>query len=185
MMFQETPLAGAFVLTPELLHDDRGFNARAWCQREFDSHGLVSSVVQLNTIVNHRRGTLRGLHYQAAPAAQAKLFRCVRGSVFDVIVDLREESATYGQWFSIELSAGTRRMLYVPRRFAQGFITLEDDTELLYQVSAFHAPECERGIRYDDPAFGIEWPIPPSVISDKDTRWPDFQIATRVAGALG
>ncbi len=174
MVFSETPLPGAFLIDVERRSDDRGFNARAWCEREFEAQGLVSRMVQANTIVNHRKGTLRGLHYQAGAAAEAKVFRCVRGAIFDVIVDLREESPTYTQWFGVELTAESRRMLYVPRRFAQGFVTLADDTELFYHVSAFYAPECERGIRYDDPAIGIAWPVGPTVISEKDLGWPDF-----------
>lgn len=184
MTFHETPLAGAYLIDPEPRHDDRGFNARAWCQREFRAHQLVPRIAQTNIIFNHRKGTLRGLHYQVAPAAETKVFRCIRGAVFDVIVDLREDSPTYLRWFGVELTAASRRMLYVPRRFAQGFITLEDDTELLYQASAFHTPECERGLRYDDPALDIEWPMPPSVISAKDRQWAPFRPVPAHAGAL-
>jgi dTDP-4-dehydrorhamnose 3,5-epimerase len=184
MTFRETPLAGAYLVEPELRHDSRGFNARQWCQREFEAQKLASTVVQANMIFNHAKGTLRGLHYQVPPAAETKVFRCIRGSIFDVIVDLRDESPTFMQWFGVELTSASRRMLYVPQRFAQGFVTLEDDTELLYQVSAFHTPACERGIRYDDPAFAIRWPLAPSVISEKDTRWPDFRPAAATLGAL-
>jgi dTDP-4-dehydrorhamnose 3,5-epimerase len=174
MIFTETPLAGAYLIDLEPLPDERGFYARAWCTREFEALDLVSRVVQANVIFNHRAGTLRGLHYQVEPASETKIFRCVKGAIFDVIIDLRPESTTYKQWFGTELSAASRRMLYVPRGFAQGFITLADETELLYQVSAFYTPACERGIRYDDPEFRIEWPVQPRVISEKDTRWPDF-----------
>jgi dTDP-4-dehydrorhamnose 3,5-epimerase len=179
MMFTPTPLAGAYLIDPEPRPDERGFNARIWCEREFAEQQLVSHMVQTNVIVNHRRGTLRGLHYQTGDAAEAKIFRCIRGAIFDVIVDLREESPTYRSWFGVELRAASRRMLYVPRRFAQGFLTLEDDTELMYQVSSFYTPAAERGIRYDDAAFGIAWPLPPAVISKKDASWPDFDRAGR------
>jgi dTDP-4-dehydrorhamnose 3,5-epimerase len=174
MIFTETPLAGAYLIDLEPLRDERGFYSRAWCTREFEARGLVAHMVQANAIFNHRAGTLRGLHYQVAPASESKIFRCINGAVFDVIVDLRDGSPTYKQWFGTELTAASRRMLYVPRGFAQGFITLADETELFYQVSAFYTPACERGIRYDDPAFRIEWPLQPRVISEKDTRWPDF-----------
>jgi dTDP-4-dehydrorhamnose 3,5-epimerase len=174
MKFIETPLDGAFLIDMEPYRDARGLNARLWCEREFKAHGLMSHVAQANTIINHRKGTLRGLHYQIGAAAQAKVFRCIRGAVFDVIIDLREESPTYGKWFGVELSADTYRVLYVPQRFAQGFIALTDETELMYTASALHTPECERGIRYDDPAFAIEWPMAPAVISDKDQQWPKF-----------
>ena len=178
MIFTETQLAGAFLIDLEPRRDERGFNARAWCRREFEARDLVPDIMQANVIFNHRAGTLRGLHYQVAPAAETKIFRCIKGAIFDVIIDLREGSPTYKQWFGTELNAASRRMLYVPRGFAQGFITLTDETELLYQVSAFYTPACERGLRYDDPAFGIEWPLQPSVVSEKDKRWPDFIAAT-------
>lgn len=174
MIFTETPLAGAYLVDLEARVDDRGFNARAWCQREFEAQGLVATVVQTNVIFNHSKGTLRGLHFQTGSAAEAKLFRCIRGAIFDVIVDLRPESPTFMKWFGVELTAASRRMLYVPRRFAQGFLTLEDETELLYQVSAFYTPEKEGGFRYDDPAFDIAWPLAPQVMSEKDKRWPAF-----------
>ena len=177
MIFTETPLSGAYLIDVEPRHDERGFYARAWCRREFEACNLVPDIMQANVIFNHRAGTLRGLHYQVAPAAETKIFRCIKGAIFDVIIDLRESSPTYKQWFGTELAATSRRMLYVPRGFAQGFITLADETELLYQVSAFYTPACERGVRYDDPAFGIEWPLRPSVMSEKDRRWPDFMAA--------
>jgi dTDP-4-dehydrorhamnose 3,5-epimerase len=181
MIFSETPLAGAYLIDLEPRADERGFNARAWCAREFAEHGLEARPEQSNVIFNHRRGTLRGLHYQLEPFAETKLFRCITGAIFDVIVDLREESPTFRQWFGVELTAASRRMLYVPRRFAQGFLTLTDDTELLYQVTACHTPVAERGIRYDDPAFAIRWPSAPVVMSAKDSQWPDF--AASLAGS--
>jgi dTDP-4-dehydrorhamnose 3,5-epimerase len=174
MIFTETPLAGAFVIDIEPIADDRGFNARSWCVREFEAHGLPTGLVQHNIIRNRRRGTLRGLHYQASPFAQSKLFRCTRGAIYDVIVDLRPDSPTYLGWFGVELSADSYRMIFVPEQFGQGFLTLTDDAELVYQVSEFHTPAAERGARYDDPAFGIKWPAPIVVLSEKDRRWPPF-----------
>jgi dTDP-4-dehydrorhamnose 3,5-epimerase len=179
MIFTETPLAGAFLIDLQPNADARGFHARMWCEREFEAHHLVARIAQTNVLLNHQQGTLRGLHYQTGEAAEAKVFRCVRGAVYDVIVDMREESPSYRQWFGVELAAGRHRMLYVPQRFAQGFITLTDETELLYQTSAFYTPGSEAGIRYDDPAFKIEWPMTPVIISDKDTRWPDFSKRTK------
>jgi dTDP-4-dehydrorhamnose 3,5-epimerase len=172
--FTETTLKGAYVIDIEKLQDDRGFNARAVCQKEFAAHGLISGFVQANILFNRKKGTLRGFHYQIPPCAETKLFRCVRGAVFDVIIDLRPESRTYKKWVGVELSAANYKMLYLPGRFAQGFITLVDDTELFYQVSEFYSPGHERGIRYDDPAFGVSWPIPVDVISNKDKSWPNY-----------
>lgn len=174
MIFTETELPGAYLIDIEAREDERGFNARLWCAREFAELGLETCVVQANTIFNRRRGTLRGLHYQSPPHAEAKLFRCLRGAIYDVIVDLRPESPTYRRWLGVELDAASRRMLYVPPRFAQGFVTLEDSTEVTYQVSEYYAPDYERGIRYDDPAFCISWPTEAAVISPKDRSWPDF-----------
>jgi dTDP-4-dehydrorhamnose 3,5-epimerase len=182
MRFIETALPGAYVIELERREDDRGFNARTWCEREFREHGLATGPVQANVIFNRRRGTLRGMHYQVPPHAESKLFRVTRGAVHDVIIDLRPDSPTYEQRAAFELTADSYRMLYVPERFAQGFQTLADDTELVYQVSAFYAPEFERGIRHDDPAFGIEWPLAVDVISQKDRSWPDYQSAGDVEG---
>jgi dTDP-4-dehydrorhamnose 3,5-epimerase len=173
--FTETALKGAYIIGIEKLEDDRGFNARAVCQKEFTDHGLISQFVQANILFNRLKGTLRGFHYQIPPCAETKLFRCVRGAVFDVIIDLRPDSPTYKKWFGVELSAGNYKMLYLPGNFAQGFITLADDTELFYQVSEFYSPEHERGIRYDDPAFGVSWPVSVEVISAKDKSWPDYK----------
>ncbi len=173
MIFVETKPKGAFVVTLEPLKDERGFFARAWCQKVFEAHGLSSRLVQANISYNKVRGTLRGMHYQVAPCAEAKLVRCTRGAIFDVIIDLRPDSLTYRQWVGVQLTADNRKMLYVPEGFAHGFESLEDDTEVFYQVSQFYSPAHERGVRYDDPAFGIEWPIDVRVISDKDRSWPD------------
>jgi dTDP-4-dehydrorhamnose 3,5-epimerase len=175
MRFLETSLAGAYIIELERREDARGFNARTWCEHEFREHGLTTRLAQANVIFNRRRGTLRGMHYQVPPHAESKLFRVTRGAVHDVIIDLRPESPTYEQWAAFELTPDDYRMLYVPERFAQGFQALEDDTELVYQVSAFYAPEFERGIRHDDPAFGISWPLPVEVISAKDRAWPDYR----------
>jgi dTDP-4-dehydrorhamnose 3,5-epimerase len=175
MIFKETMLLGAYVLELDKREDDRGFFARAWCAKEFVAHNLTSRVVQTNTSFNKKMGTLRGMHYQIAPHPEAKLVRCIRGSIYDVIIDLRPSSATYKRWFGVELTASNRSTLYVPENFAHGFITLEDDTEILYMVSEFYSPECERGIRYNEPAFGIVWPVMPQVISSKDQAWPDYE----------
>jgi dTDP-4-dehydrorhamnose 3,5-epimerase len=180
MRFEETPLKGAYVVEVEKREDTRGFNARAVCRNEFSNHGMTADFVQGNILFNRKKGTLRGLHYQTPPRAENKLFRCVRGAVYDVIVDMRDESPTYRQWFGVELAAESYRMLYVPGRFAQGFITLADDTELFYLVSEFYSPECEAGIRYDDPSFRISWPAPVEVISEKDRSWPDCAQPTGV-----
>ena len=175
MKFNETPLAGAFVIELEKKWDQRGFFARAWCQKEFGEHGLSSPFVQVNSGFSHLAGTLRGMHYQVAPKAEVKVVRCTRGRVFDVVVDLRAESETFGSWFGAELTADSGTMLYVPEGFAHGYQTLEDNVEIFYQTSQFFAPDLARGVRYNDPAFGIRWPLAVSVISDADSHWPDFR----------
>ncbi len=177
MVFQETELKGAYIIDLERREDVRGYFARAFCQQEFETYGLAPVMVQTNVSCNKKRGTLRGMHYQAAPHEEAKLVRCTRGAIYDVIVDVRPHSETYRRWIGVELTPETGRMLYVPEGFAHGFITLEDNTEVTYQVSAFYAPGYERGLRYDDPAIGIEWPIQVEVISEKDGTWPDFRPA--------
>lgn len=174
MIFRETPLAGAFVLEPERFEDERGFFARTFCRRELGERGLETAVAQASVSFNRRRGTLRGLHFQAEPDAEVKLVRVVRGAVFDAIVDLRSGSPTFKRFFSVELSAESGRQLYVPRGFAHGFQTLADDTEVCYQISTFYAPEAARGYRYDDPAFAIPWPEPVTVISARDLELPCF-----------
>lgn len=174
MKFGETPLAGAFVIDIEPIEDARGFFARAWCRRELEAHGLNPSLAQANLSFNRRKGTLRGMHWQEPPHAESKLVRCTRGAIFDVAVDLRPGSVTYLQWFGAELSADNHRMLLVPEGFAHGFQTLADDTEVFYQVSEFYAPQAERGARYNDPSFNIQWPLGVAVVSDKDAAWPDF-----------
>lgn len=174
MKFNPTPLAGACTIELEKRGDDRGFFARFFCENEFAAAGLESRFVQINNSLTGKRGTLRGMHFQLPPAAEVKVVRCIRGSLFDVIVDLRPDSPTFKRWFGAELSAENRTMMYVPRGFAHGFVTLSDDTEALYLVSAFYSPENERGLRYNDPAIGIEWPIAPTETSEKDVKWPDL-----------
>ncbi len=177
MIFSETPIPGAYMIDLERRGDERGFFARAFCRNEFAEHGLETEFVQINNSLSRERGTLRGMHYQLAPAAEVKVVRCVRGALYDVILDLRPDSPSFGRWFAAELSAENRRMMYVPRGFAHGFLTLTEDCEAFYLVSAFYAPELERGVRWNDPRFAIEWPAAPVVISDKDRNRPDFDPA--------
>lgn len=174
MIFVETRLRGAWTIDPERLEDERGFFARTWCRREVASHGLTPTLAQCSISFNRRRGTLRGMHYQAGPYAEAKLVRCTRGAVYDVIVDLRPGSRTFRQWLAVELTADNRRMLYVPEGMAHGFQTLEDETEVFYQISEFYRPGYARGVRWDDPAFGIRWPEGDRIISPRDRQYPDF-----------
>jgi len=174
MIFTETPLKGAFLIDLEKRGDDRGFFARAFCEKEFASRQLSTRFVQVNNSLSAQRGTLRGMHYQLHPKAETKVVRCIRGGLHDVILDLRKGSATFGQSFGAELTAENRRMMYVPKGFAHGFITLVDNTEAFYFVDEFYAPEAERGVRWNDPRFGIKWPIAPVVLSDKDREHRDF-----------
>jgi dTDP-4-dehydrorhamnose 3,5-epimerase len=174
MIFRETALSGAYVVDLQRLEDERGFFARAWCGKEFEEHGLLRRVSQVNIGFSLKRGTIRGLHLQARPHAEAKLVRCTRGGIYDVIVDLRPDSVTFRQWVAVELTAENRRMLYVPEGFAQGYQTLTDDAEMYYQTTESYAPAAARGVRYDDPGFAIEWPLPVTVVSDADRNWPDF-----------
>jgi len=174
MKFKPLPLAGAFLIEQERYEDERGFNARVWCEKEFREAGLPTDLAQVNVISNKVKGTLRGLHFQHPPFEETKLFRVTRGAMYDVIVDLRTESPTFLQWTSVELRADVGTMLFVPGRFGQGFQTLEDNTELTYQVSNPYTPDHGDGFRHDDPLFNIDWPLPPTVISEKDAGWPDF-----------
>ncbi len=177
MDFLPTDVAGAYLIEPRVLEDDRGFFLRAWCRDEMRAAGIDVDFVQSNLAGSTHRGTLRGLHYQVAPHEEAKLVRCVRGSLFDVVVDIRPDSETRGQWYGATLSADNRRMLYVPPGCAHGYLTLEDNSEACYLVSARYAPEAERGIRWDDPAFDIDWPIRENlVLSEKDRAWPAFNL---------
>lgn len=175
MRFTPLILAGAYLIEPEPISDERGFFARTWCRNEFADKGLNPNLVQCNISYNKVRGTLRGMHYQKAPHAEAKLVRCTQGSIYDVIVDLRSESNTFTKWFGVELTAENRKALYVPEGFAHGFITLKDDTEVLYQMSELFHAECAAGVRWDDPAFTITWPGTVSVISERDQNYPDFK----------
>jgi dTDP-4-dehydrorhamnose 3,5-epimerase len=174
MIFTKAKLLGAYIIEIESLNDERGFFARAFCRDEFEQHGLNSSVAQCNISFNRNKGTLRGMHYQVAPHSEAKLVTCVAGSIYDVIIDLRADSATYCQWLAVELSARERSMLYIPEGFAHGFQTLEDDTEVFYQMFQFYEPSAGRGVRWDDPAFGIRWPEGPRTLSERDKNYPDF-----------
>lgn len=175
MIFTETRLEGAFIIELEYLADERGFFARAFCQREFELHGLSPHVKQCNISFNSKKGTLRGMHYQVAPYQEDKLVRVTWGAIYDVIIDLRPNSATYKQWIAVQLTASDRNMLYIPKGFAHGFQTLEDNTEILYQMFEFYAPEYARGIRWDDPAFNIQWPLVSElIISPRDQQYPEF-----------
>ena len=174
MLFHETPLVGAYLIEQERRGDARGFFARYFCENEFGAKDLETRFVQINNSLSAKAGTLRGLHYQLPPSAEVKVVRCVRGSLWDVIVDLRPDSPTFKKWFGAELNAENRLMMYVPRGFAHAILTLSDDAEAIYLVSAFYGPQEERGVRWNDPAIGIEWPIQPVEISDKDAKWPDL-----------
>ncbi|HEY7283720.1 MAG TPA: dTDP-4-dehydrorhamnose 3,5-epimerase [Actinomycetota bacterium] len=175
MIFTETDLKGSFVVGLEPIEDARGFFARAWAADELAGHDLEDRVVQCSLSLNRRAGTLRGLHFQRAPHAEAKFVRCIRGALWDVIVDLRRDSPTYRRWVGAELSASNRLAMYVPRGFAHGFQTLADDTEAFYMISDPYVPDAGGGYRWDDPAFGIEWPLgAPTEISDRDRSWPEF-----------
>jgi dTDP-4-dehydrorhamnose 3,5-epimerase len=175
MIFTATPIPGALVIAPELLSDERGFFARAFCAREFAAHGLVAQVDQCNISFNRHRGTVRGLHLQRPPHAEVKLVRCTAGRVYDVIVDVRPQSPTFRRHFAVELDPRSHTMLYVPEGVAHGFQTLEDDTELFYQMSVAFHPDAAAGVRWNDPAFAIAWPLPVSVISTRDQSYPDFE----------
>jgi len=174
MKFHRTELAGAFVVEPERLEDERGVFARTWCEREFAAQGLASAFVQCSISYNRARGTVRGMHYQAAPDQEAKLVRCTRGAIHDVAVDIRRDSPTFARHVAVELSAANRLMLYVPEGFAHGFQTLQDDTEVLYQMSRHHAPPSARGFRWNDPVFAIRFPLEVAVIAPRDRDYPDF-----------
>lgn len=172
MVFTETELPGAFIIDSEVIEDERGFFARIWSAEEFAQRELNSRIAQCNISFNRKRGTLRGMHYQIKPHEEAKLVRCTAGAIWDVIVDLRANSKTVHKWVAVELTSRNRRMLYVPEGFAHGFQTLADDTEVAYQVSEHYHPEAARGVRWDDPALGIEWPLPVSKVSERDLKHP-------------
>lgn len=175
MIFTETKLKGAYVIEVEKLEDERGFFARTWCQKEFEAHGLNIRMKQCDISYNKHKGTLRGMHYQSYPYEEAKLVRCTTGAIYDVIIDLRPESSTFKQWVAITLTENNHKMLYIPEGFAHGFQTLEEDTEVFYQMSEFYVSEYAKGIRWNDPAIGIEWPqVCERIISTKDRQYPDF-----------
>ena len=181
MIFRETSIAGTWIVEPERYADERGFFARTWCTTELARRGLSARVVQASVSYNARRGTLRGLHYQVAPHAEVKLVRCIRGAIYDVAVDLRPESPTFRRYAAVVLDADNRFALYVPEGCAHGYQTLADDTEVLYQMSAFYAPEAARGVRWDDPAFAIPWPPAERIIAERDRHYPDFSECDVVA----
>ena len=174
MRFIATRLQGVTIIEPEPLEDDRGFFARVWCRQEFEAQHLETRLAQCSISVNRLKGTLRGLHYQDEPYPETKVVRCTAGAIYDVAVDVRRPSATFKQWVAVELTATNRRMLYIPAGVAHGLLTLEDNTEVFYQISEFYHPECARGVRWNDPAFKIEWPLKPVVISPRDQQYPDF-----------
>jgi dTDP-4-dehydrorhamnose 3,5-epimerase len=178
VIFTSTSLAGAFVIEPEPVEDSRGWFARTWCQRELETRGLDGRIAQCSLSLSKKKGTLRGLHFQAPPFEETKIVRCSRGAIYDVIIDLRPGSATRLRHFAVVLSAEDRKSLYVPAGCAHGFQTLVDDTEVFYQISQFYSPEHARGVRWDDPAFGIRWPDDDRTISDRDRGYPDFPLAT-------
>ena len=175
MIFTETTLRGAYLIDLEPHKDARGFFARAFCQKEFEAHGLKPVIAQANLAFNHLKGTLRGMHFQSPPAAETKLVRCTRGAILDIIVDLRPESPTYLQNIAVELNGENGRALYVPERFAHGYQTLEDDTEVFYEMGNYYNPDDAAGLRFDDPKLGIQWPLPVASISEKDLAWPLLQ----------
>jgi dTDP-4-dehydrorhamnose 3,5-epimerase len=175
MIITQSELPGAYVIDLEPIADSRGFFARVWGEEELAAHGLETQVAQCSVSYNERKATLRGMHFQRSPHEEVKLVRCTRGAMFDVIVDLRPHSETFCRWIGVELSADSRRALYVPRGFAHGFQTLTDGTEVFYMISAQHVPESADGVRWNDPAFGIAWPLEPTEMSDRDGNWPDFR----------
>lgn len=176
MIFTETILAGVYRIEPQILSDDRGFFARVFCENEFAEQGLQTHFVQSNISFNARRGTLRGIHYQVEPHGEVKIVRCTMGAIYDTLLDLRPHSPTFKQWYALELSAENRRMLYIPVGIAHGFQTLTDNSEVFYMMGEFYHPNSARGVRWDDPTFGIEWPtVDKRIISEKDENWPDFR----------
>lgn len=175
MIFKPTPIAGAWSISLEVQADARGFFARSFCEHEFAAHGLVRRFVQCNLSYNTRRGTLRGLHFQRQPGSEVKIVRCIRGAAYDVVLDLRPKSATYRRWAAFELTSENRDCVYIPDGCAHGFQTLYDGTELFYHMSEFYAPELSDGVRWNDPAFGVDWPLPDPILSDRDRNYPDYR----------
>ena len=175
MIFEPTPLPDSFLITPERLRDERGFFARTFCRNDFEAHGLNSNVAQCNISVSSRRGTLRGMHYQRPPHAEAKLIRCTAGAIYDVIIDLRPSSPAFRKHFGVRLEPSDDRMLYVPEGFAHGFLTLENESAVFYQMSQTYVPSHAAGVRWNDPAFGVAWPFEPTVMAERDRTYPDFR----------
>jgi dTDP-4-dehydrorhamnose 3,5-epimerase len=182
MIFHQTDLSGVFIIEPELIADERGFFACAWIASEFEKHGLNANLRQSNIAFNAGRGTIRGMHFQKEPHEEAKLTRCTRGAIYDVAIDLRPDSPTRYRWVAAELTSDNHQMLYIPEGFAHGYQTLTDDAEMFYQVSEYYHPESAAGVRWDDPAFGINWPLPVSVITDRDANYPLLNPETPAAG---
>jgi dTDP-4-dehydrorhamnose 3,5-epimerase len=176
LIFTETKIKGVFIIEPELIKDERGFFSRSFCQDEFEKQGLETSIVQCNISYNKKKGTLRGMHYQAPPHEEVKMVSCTKGAIYDVVLDLRKESEMYGRWLSIELTDENNKTLYIPKGCAHGFQSLMDNTIVYYQMMEGYHPECARGIRWDDPAFGIQWPFRKAIISEKDSNFPEFSI---------
>lgn len=174
MLFHHTGLPGAYLIELEKRGDERGFFARVFCKHEFSQHGLVTNIVQANNSLSAERGTLRGMHYQLPPHAETKIVRCIHGAIWDCVLDLRPGSASFGKWYGTELSAVNRQMMYVPQGFAHGFITVTDSAEVVYFVDEFYAPHAERIVRWNDPEFGVDWPLMPTTISEKDATAPNF-----------
>ena len=185
MRFTELELPGAYLVHLEPHRDERGFFARTWCRREFEEQGLETRVAQRSLSYSKQKGTLRGMHFQAPPRQEVKLVRCARGALHDVIIDLRRESPAFGEHLAVTLDAERRRTLYVPEGFAHGFQTLENGTEVHYQMSEFYSPEHSRGYRPDDPAFDIDWPVEPAIVKDRDLEWPDFDPDRPLEGPVG
>jgi dTDP-4-dehydrorhamnose 3,5-epimerase len=174
MLFTETEIRGAFILDAEHIADERGFFARSWARDEFEAHGLSPNLAQCNLSYNHRKGTVRGMHWQVAPHAETKLVRCTQGSLYDVVIDLRPDSSTYLRWVGVELTAENRRALYIPEGCGHGFQTLEDATEVFYMITEYYAPAAARGLRWNDPAIKVTWPLDVTVISERDAQYPDW-----------
>ncbi len=175
MIFTETQLKGVYIIEPERLADERGFFARTWCQKELASHGLENRLVQCSISYNPKKGTLRGMHFQTAPWEEVKIVRCTSGAIYDVVIDLRPDSPTFKKWFGLNLSQEERNMLYIPKGFAHGFMTLSDQVEVFYQMSEFYYPDHSGGVRWNDTAFGIRWPMAVQLISERDNAYPDFE----------
>ena len=180
MIFKETKLKGAYIIEIKPIEDESGFFARSWCKEEFEMHGLNSQMNQCNISFNKEKGTLRGMHFQTVPYEETKLVRCIRGAIYDVIIDLRESSESFMQWIGVELTADNRKSIYIPEGFAHGFQTLEDNSEVFYQMSEFYHSESARGIRWNDSAFNLKWPVPITSISDKDKDFQFYQVKREV-----